>query len=84
MKDLKIIVPNNFSEFGRKVNEHIKTIRNTDENFIINAKFERFNNGEGKVYILCPMLVTMMLVMKVMGKCIIWDLMNIFKILREF
>ena len=51
MSDLKIIVPNNFCEFGSKVNEHIKSIRNTDENFIVNTDFLRFNNGEGKVVI---------------------------------
>ena len=51
MSELKIIVPDNFKEFGGKVNEHIKSIRNTDENFIIDTDFVRFNNGEGKVVI---------------------------------
>ena len=51
MNDLKIIVPNNFLNFGKKVNEHIKSIRDTDENFIIDTQFVRFNNGEGKVVI---------------------------------
>ena len=51
MSELKIIVPDNFKEFGTKVNEHIKSIRETDEDFIVSTKFIRFNNGEGKVVI---------------------------------
>ena len=51
MSELKIIVPDNFRDFGDKVNEHIKRIRNTDENFIVDTQFVRFNNGEGKVVI---------------------------------
>jgi len=51
MNDLRIIVPENFLEFGNRVNEHIKNIRNTDENFVIDTDFVRFNNGEGKVVI---------------------------------
>lgn len=48
MRELKIIVPNNFREFGDKVNEHLKKIRNTDEDFNVNLDLNRFNNGEGK------------------------------------
>ena len=51
MNDLRIIVPENFLEFGNRVNEHIRNIRNTDENFVIDTDFVRFNNGEGKVVI---------------------------------
>ena len=31
MSELKIIVPENFREFGEKVNEHIKDIRKTND-----------------------------------------------------
>jgi len=48
MKDLKIVVPENFYEFGSKVNAHLQKMRETDEDFIINQKLYRFNNGEGK------------------------------------
>lgn len=47
-KNLKLIVPNNFIEFGKKVNKHINLIRNTKENYIVNMELVRFNNGEGK------------------------------------
>lgn len=47
-RNLKLIVPSNFSEFGNKVNNHIKLIRDTTENYIINMELVRFNNGEGK------------------------------------
>ncbi len=45
---LKIIVPDNFKEFGQKVNESLKAIRGTKENHIVDMKLQRFNNGEGK------------------------------------
>lgn len=45
---LKLIIPKNFEEFGKKVNNHINLIRNTDENYIIDMKLVRFSNGEGK------------------------------------
>ena len=45
---LKLIVPENFSEFGKKVNNHINLIRNTNENYIVDMKLMRFNDGEGK------------------------------------
>ena len=47
-KNLKLIVPDNFFEFGRKVNDHINLIRNTNENYIVDMKLIRFNDGEGK------------------------------------
>lgn len=46
--NLKLIVPNNFIEFGKKVNKHIKLIKNTSEDFIVRPNLIRFNNGEGK------------------------------------
>ena len=51
MNDLKIIVANNYQEFGQKVNEHINKLRGTNTNYLINTDFVRFNNGEGKVII---------------------------------
>ena len=52
MKELKIVVPNNFREFGKKVDLHIKELRGgKDDSFIVKADFIRFNNGEGKVVI---------------------------------
>ena len=36
MKELKIIVPENCSEFGELLCEHLKTIRGIDEDYIIN------------------------------------------------
>ena len=51
MKELKIIVPDNFTDFGEKVNRHINEIRGTDIDYLVNTDFVRFNNGEGKVVI---------------------------------
>lgn len=48
VKNLKLIVPDNFIEFGKKVNNHINIIRNTNENYIVDMKLVRFNDGEGK------------------------------------
>ena len=45
---LKLIVPENFIEFGKRVDNHINLIRNTDENYIADLNLVRFNNGEGK------------------------------------
>ena len=47
-KNLKLIVPNNFIEFGKRVNNHINLIRNTKENYIVDMELVRFGNGEGK------------------------------------
>lgn len=51
MSDLKIIVPDNFKDFGEKVNEHIKEIRCTNDNYLVDTSLIRFNNGEGKAVI---------------------------------
>ena len=51
VSDLKIIVPENFSEFGKKVNEHIRGIRKSNDNYLIETDLVRFNNGEGKAVI---------------------------------
>ena len=47
-KKLKLIVPDNFKEFGQSVNAHINTVRNTNINYITDMELVRFNNGEGK------------------------------------
>lgn len=47
-KDLKLIVPENFKDFGESVNDYINRIRDTKENYIIDMDLVRFNNGEGK------------------------------------
>ncbi len=46
--NLKLVVPDNFKEFGKRVNKHINIIRNTKENYILDMNLIRFNNGEGK------------------------------------
>ena len=51
MSELKIIVPENFKEFGAKVNNHICQLRNQDTNYIVPTELVRFNNGEGKATI---------------------------------
>lgn len=48
MSNLKIIVPNNILEVGKKINNNINLIKNTNENYIIKPNLVRFNNGEGK------------------------------------
>lgn len=47
-KVLKLVVPKNFEDFGKRVNDHINLIRNTNINYIIDMDLVRFNNGEGK------------------------------------
>ena len=51
MSDLKIIVPENFKNFGTSVNEHIKELRNNNDNYLVDAELVRFKNGEGKAVI---------------------------------
>ncbi len=46
--NLKLVVPDNFLEFGKRVNNHINLIRSTKENYIVDMNLIRFNNGEGK------------------------------------
>lgn len=51
MSELKIVVPENFSEFGKKVNNQINEIRATNDNYLVDVDLVRFNNGEGKAVI---------------------------------
>lgn len=48
MEDLRIIVPENIKEVGLKVNSHIKAIRNTSHDYLMEPNLVRFSNGEGK------------------------------------
>ena len=48
MENLRVIVPENFKEVGKRVNEHINSIRNTDYDYVIKPDLVRFSNGEGK------------------------------------
>ncbi len=50
--DLKLIVLESHKELGDKVNEYLKELRDSKEDFILPIKIDRFNNGEGKVSIL--------------------------------
>ena len=50
-RDLKIIVPENFREFGENVNKHIRELRDVSSNFLVPVDLVRFNNGEGKAVI---------------------------------
>ena len=49
MSKLKLVVLNNISSFGDKVNEHLKKMNNTSKDYIVSIKEDRFSNGEGKV-----------------------------------
>jgi ribose-phosphate pyrophosphokinase len=51
VSELKIIVPENFKEFGQMVNKHIQNIRKSEDNYLIKTSLVRFNNGEGKAVI---------------------------------
>ena len=46
--DLRLIVPDNFSNFGRKVNSELNSIYHTNCDYIVPMQLVRFNNGEGK------------------------------------
>lgn len=50
--NLKIIVLNNFEEFGKKVDKELQKIRKSKESFIVPIKLDRFANGEAKATIL--------------------------------
>lgn len=49
--DLKLVVMDNFLEFGRKVDFHLQKMRNTNQSFIVPVKTPRFSNGEAKAVI---------------------------------
>lgn len=50
--DLCLIVMDNCKEFGQMVDDHLKSIRKTDESFILPIEMVRFSDGEGKVKLL--------------------------------
>lgn len=49
MSKLKLVILNNISEFGDKVNRHLMTMNKAKNSYIVTMKSERFSNGEGKV-----------------------------------
>ena len=51
MDNLKLIVLENCRDFGNKVNDHLKELTQTNDDFIIPINEVRFNNGEGKIVI---------------------------------
>ena len=48
MSNLRIIVPDNILDTGKKVNSNIQRIKGSKENFMVRPNLQRFNNGEGK------------------------------------
>lgn len=51
-EDLCLIVMDNCKELGLKVNNEIKKLRKTENNYLVPVDITRFNDGEGKVTIL--------------------------------
>lgn len=51
-RKIKLLVMDNIKELGDKINEHLKNINNTQEDYLINFNASRFSNGEGKLAIL--------------------------------
>lgn len=49
--DLCLLVPENCKELGEKVNEEIKKLRKTSDDFIVPVSIDRFSDGEGKATI---------------------------------
>lgn len=47
--NIKLIVLDNFKEFGNKINQNLMEHFNTKESFIVSIDNNRFSNGEGKV-----------------------------------
>ena len=48
MSSLRLVVPDNFIEVGKKVEEGIKKLKGVEEEFLVRPNLVRFNNGEGK------------------------------------
>lgn len=51
MKKLKLVVLDNISEVGNKVNEHLREMNKVSKDYRVKMKGDRFSNGEGKVSI---------------------------------
>ncbi len=47
--DIRLIVLDSMKEVGEKINEHLKKINKTEDNFIVPISAIKFSNGEGKV-----------------------------------
>ena len=48
MSNLKLVVPENFRDFGERVDKNLRIIRNTDISYLHPVELPRFSNGEGK------------------------------------
>lgn len=51
MDELKLIVLDNIKEMEVKINNHLKMMNNSDNDYIIPITRDRFSNGEGKIKI---------------------------------
>lgn len=51
MGKLRLVVLDNISDFGNKVNGHLKEMNKNDKGYMVSIKNNRFSNGEGKVSI---------------------------------
>lgn len=51
MSKLKLVVMNNVSELGDKVNKHLQELNKTNIDYKVKMVSDRFSNGEGKVSI---------------------------------
>ena len=52
MNKPRLIASPSITELGQKINEHLRDLYSSkDENFLVDAEFIRFNNGEGKCII---------------------------------
>jgi len=51
MSKMKLVVMNNVSELGNKVNKHLQELNKTNTDYKVKMVSDRFSNGEGKVSI---------------------------------
>ena len=49
MENLKLVVMDNITHLGIEVNEELKVLNQTKQDYILKVNADRFNNGEGKV-----------------------------------
>lgn len=49
--DLRLIVMSNIKSFGKKVDEHLQSLRGETKSYMVSVDEVRFNNGEGKIKI---------------------------------
>ena len=51
MSKMKLVIMNNVSELGNKVNKHLQELNKTNTDYKVKMVSDRFSNGEGKVSI---------------------------------